>query len=159
MSVASFVDVLGSGEIVSDTSRARLFGHLDELTATSRLVVDRPAGSRHPRVPEAVYPVDYGYLEGTVAADGDGVDVFRGSAVGAGVVGFLVTVDPGKRDVEVKILIDCTAGEIERVQRLLDDVLEIGGLLVRRNLETVAGSDGLTAGEKPGAQTRQQRGR
>ncbi|WP_322755272.1 hypothetical protein [Frankia sp. Cas3] len=46
-------------------------------------------------MPEAVYPVDYGYLGGTVAADGDGVDVFCGSAVGAGVVGFLVRADPG----------------------------------------------------------------
>ncbi|WP_202797637.1 inorganic pyrophosphatase [Candidatus Protofrankia datiscae] len=158
-SVASLVDVLDSAEIMSDTFRARLFGNLDELTTTSRLVVDRPAGSRHPRVPQAVYPVDYGYLEGTVAADGAGVDVFRGSAVGAGVVGFFVTANPGKRDVEVKVLIDCTADEIERVRRLLDDLLGIGGLLVRRNLETATGSDGPTAGEKLGAQTWQQRGR
>ncbi|WP_322780500.1 hypothetical protein [Frankia sp. Cas4] len=82
-----------------------------------------------------------------MAADGDGVDVFRGSAVGAGVVGFLVTADPGKCDVKVKVLIDCTAKEIDRVRRLLDDVLGIGGLLVRRNLETATGSDGPTAGE------------
>jgi inorganic pyrophosphatase len=90
------------------------------LAATSRLVVHRPAGSRHPRVPEAVYPIDYGYLEGAVAADGDGdgdgVGVFRGSAVGAGVVGFFVTADPGTCDVEVKVLIDCTGGEIDRVR-------------------------------------------
>ena len=65
-----------------------------------------------------------------------------GSTVGAGVVGFLVTADPGKRDVEVKVLIDCTAEEIERVRRLLDDVLGTGGLLVRRNPETATGSDG-----------------
>jgi len=140
-------------------SRARLFSNLDELVATSRLVVDRPVGSRHPRVGEAVYPVDYGYLEGTVAADGDGVDVFRGSAVGAGVVGFFVTADPGKRDVEVEVLIDCAAEEIERVRRLLDDVLGIGGLLVRRNLGAASGPDGPTAGEKPGAQAWQQQGR
>jgi inorganic pyrophosphatase len=128
-----------SVEIMSDTSRVRLFGNLDGLVATCRLVVDRPAGSRHPRVPQAVYPVDYGYLEGTVAADGGGVDVFRGSAAGAGVVGLFVTADRGKRDVEVKILVDCTVGEIERVRRLLDDVLGIGGLFVPRHGETTAG--------------------
>ncbi|WP_261569435.1 hypothetical protein [Frankia gtarii] len=50
------------------------------------------------------------------------MDVFRGSAVGASVVGFFVTADPGKRDVEVKVLIDCTVDEIERVRRLLDDL-------------------------------------
>ncbi|CAI7973876.1 hypothetical protein FRAHR75_1180005 [Frankia sp. Hr75.2] len=46
------------------------------------------------------------------------------------------TVDPGKRDVEIKVLIDCAADEIERVRRLLDDVLGIGGLLVPRYVET-----------------------
>ncbi|SBW26022.1 hypothetical protein FDG2_4755 [Candidatus Protofrankia californiensis] len=64
------------------------------------------------------------------------MDVFRGSATGAGVAGVFVTADPGKRDVEVKILIDCTADEIERVRILLHDVLEIGGLLVPRSAET-----------------------
>ena len=85
-----------------------------------------------------MYPVDYGYLEGTVAADGGGVDVFRGSAAGVGVVGFFVTADRGKRDVEVKVLVDCTVGEIECVRRLLDDVLGIGGLFVPRHGETSA---------------------
>lgn len=51
-----------------------------------------------------------------MAADGGGVDVFRGCAGGAGMVGFFVTAGPGKRDVEVKVLIDCTADEIERVR-------------------------------------------
>ncbi len=41
-----------------------------------------------------------------------------------------------RRDVEVKVLIDCTADETERVRRLLDDVLGIGGLFVRRCVET-----------------------
>jgi len=56
MSMVSLVDVPDSVEIMVDASRARLFGTLDELAAISRLVVDRPASSRHPRVPEAVYP-------------------------------------------------------------------------------------------------------
>ncbi|KLL09824.1 MULTISPECIES: inorganic pyrophosphatase [Protofrankia] len=120
---------------MSEAPCTRFFGNLDGLAATSRLV-DRPAGSRYPRVPQAVYPVDYSYPESTVAADGDGVDVFRGSAAGAGVVGVFVTADPGKRDVEVKILIDCIADEIERVRILLDDILEIGGRLVPRSAET-----------------------
>ncbi len=37
--------------------------------------------------------------------------------------------------------------------RLLDEVLGIGGLLVRRNLEIATGPDGPVAGENPGAQT------
>ncbi|MFF5584718.1 inorganic pyrophosphatase [Streptomyces hygroscopicus] len=110
----------------------RFFTNLDRICASARLVVDRPKDSRHPRAPQAVYPVDYGYLDGTTGGDGEGVDVFRGSAEGAGVVGVFLTADPNKRDVEVKVLLDCTGDEIERVRHLLDDVLEIGGLLVLR---------------------------
>jgi inorganic pyrophosphatase len=63
----------------------------------------------------AVYPLDYGYLEGTVAGDGDGIDVWIGSIRPAAVTGVVCTVDSEKRDAEVKVLIGCTreeAGEI-----------------------------------------------
>lgn len=60
------------------------------------------------------------------------MDVFHGSAEGLGVVGVFVTADPEKRDVEVKVLTDCTTDEIEQIRHLLNDVLEIGGLLVPR---------------------------
>jgi inorganic pyrophosphatase len=110
----------------------RFFANLQELAAASPLVVDRPKGSVHPRVPQAVYPVDYGYLDGTVGGDGAGVDVFRGSAAGAGVTGVFLTADPLKRDVEIKVLIDCTPEEVGQVRRLLDEVLEVGGLFVPR---------------------------
>lgn len=113
-------------------SKGRFFQNLDTLSATSTFVVDRPRGTRHPRVPQAVYPVDYGYLDGTASGDGEGVDVFHGSAEGLGVVGVFVTADPEKRDVEVKVLTDCTTDEIEQIRHLLNDVLEIGGLLVPR---------------------------
>lgn len=48
---------------------------LDELLERSEIVVDRPRGSRHPRFPEIVYALDYGYLAGTTSTDGEGVDV------------------------------------------------------------------------------------
>jgi inorganic pyrophosphatase len=35
---------------------------LDDLVAHSRLCIDRPRGSPHPRYPAFVYPLDYGYL-------------------------------------------------------------------------------------------------
>ncbi|GAA3434175.1 inorganic pyrophosphatase [Kutzneria kofuensis] len=108
------------------------FANLDALVAGTTVTVDRPKDSVHPRVPQAVYPVDYGYLDGTTGGDGHAIDVFRGSATGSGVVGVFVTADPVKRDAEVKVLIDCTPAEIEQIRRLLDDVLEIGGLLVSR---------------------------
>ncbi len=50
-----------------------------ELAKSGALVVDRPKGSAHPRYPEMIYPLDYGYLENTSAADGGGLDVWIGS--------------------------------------------------------------------------------
>ena len=38
--------------------------------------VDRPIGSRHPRYPDMVYPINYGYVEGVFAADGAEQDVY-----------------------------------------------------------------------------------
>ena len=42
---------------------------LDQLLARSALVIDRPKDSSHPRFPEMVYPLDYGYLENTASMD------------------------------------------------------------------------------------------
>ncbi len=84
---------------------------LDELVSTSRLVVDRPAGSAHPRYPDITYPLDYGYLAGTTAADGCGIDLWLGSLPDHRVTGVICTVDLHKRDAEIKILLGCTPDE------------------------------------------------
>lgn len=84
---------------------------LDELVQASEIVIDRPRGSEHPRYPDVVYPLDYGYLAGTTAADGGGIDVWVGSASRQGVTGIISTVDLYKRDAETKILLDCTPDE------------------------------------------------
>ncbi len=41
-----------------------------------RGVIDRPAGSRHPQYPDMVYPVNYGYIPGCPAGDGEDQDVY-----------------------------------------------------------------------------------
>ncbi|MEE8291374.1 MAG: hypothetical protein V3R80_07845 [Candidatus Tectomicrobia bacterium] len=53
--------------------------HLETLIQSSELVIDRPKGSRHPRDASVMYPLDYGYLQGTSGGDGQEVDVWRGS--------------------------------------------------------------------------------
>ena len=40
------------------------------------VTVDRPLGSYHPEYPDLYYPVNYGFIEGTVAADGEEEDVY-----------------------------------------------------------------------------------
>ena len=111
---------------------ADLFATLDTLIESSSIVIDRPRGSTHPTHSDVVYPVDYGYLEGTSAGDGDGIDVFRGTAAGAGVVGVTVSVDLGKRDAEVKVLLDCSPADIDAIRALVVDRVDVGAIVLLR---------------------------
>ena len=52
---------------------------LDRLVACSAIRIDRLKGSAHPRFPDTVYPLDYGYLSGTRGGDGGEVDVWVGT--------------------------------------------------------------------------------
>jgi inorganic pyrophosphatase len=97
------------------STNSEFWAALEKLAAECPLVIDRPRGSHHPRYHKIVYPLDYGYLEGTSAMDGGGIDVWRGTLKNAGIVGVICTVDLLKKDSEIKILIGCTAGEIETV--------------------------------------------
>jgi inorganic pyrophosphatase len=107
------------------------FGRLDVLVRDTSYRIERPRGTEHPRLPGVIYPVDYGHLAGTTGGDGAGVDVFRGTAT-TGVVAVALTADLVKRDVEVKILVDCTAEEIAAVENFLGRILGIGGVIVPR---------------------------
>lgn len=38
--------------------------------------IDRPIGSRHPKHKDIIYPINYGYIEGIIAPDGEEQDVY-----------------------------------------------------------------------------------
>ena len=38
--------------------------------------IDRPLGSAHPNYPDMIYPINYGYVEGLLAEDGEEQDVY-----------------------------------------------------------------------------------
>ena len=105
---------------------------LDQLTASSRLVIDRPRGTAHPRYPDMIYPLDYGYLADTTAMDGGGIDVWAGSDPARGLDAVMVTVDLMKRDSESKLLIGCTEEEKQLVWRLHNASESMNGMLIRR---------------------------
>lgn len=88
----------------------------DRLLAESEIVIDRPAGRPHPRIPELVYPLDYGYVVGTSAMDGEGIDVWIGSTGARDLVALACTFDAGKRDAEVKLLLGCTERDVELIE-------------------------------------------
>ena len=113
-------------------SRAEFWQTLDKLVAENPLVIDRPAGSAHPRYPHLIYPLDYGYLQGTTAMDGDGIDVWLGTDAAKRLAGVLCFVDMVKRDSEIKLLIGCTEEETQRVYKLHNETEFAKAILILR---------------------------
>jgi inorganic pyrophosphatase len=109
----------------------RFWRRLDALVAAAEIVIDRPAGSAHPRYPDVIYPLEYGYLRGTTAADGDGVDVWVGSLAAQRVTGVVCTVDQLKREVELKLLLGCTPAEMETALAVHNNAGQSGYLVPR----------------------------
>lgn len=106
---------------------------LDELLERSEIVIDRPRGSRHPRFPEIVYALDYGYLDGTTSADGEGVDVWLGSDAARRLDAVICTVDLDKRDAEMKLMVGCTAEDRDYIERFYNSWPDMGGMIVLRD--------------------------
>ena len=110
---------------------------LEHLVATSNLIIDRPKGSPHPRHVSFRYPMDYGYLQGTKSADGDGIDVWIGSLkcqspAAQTVSGIIATADSEKRDAEFKLLLNCTPAEAQIALAAHNEGLQTG-ILVKRS--------------------------
>ena len=43
---------------------------------TVKVTVDRPLGSRHPKHEDIIYPINYGFVEGVIAPDGEEQDAY-----------------------------------------------------------------------------------
>ena len=111
----------------------RFWQALDQLVADSRLVIDRPRGTLHPRYPDFIYPLDYGYLDGTTAADGGGIDVWVGSQHDRSLTAIVCTVDLIKRDTEIKLLLGCTREEAQIILATHDTGVQAATLIERGN--------------------------
>ena len=104
---------------------------LDVLVKGSEIVIDRPRGTAHPKYPDFVYKVDYGYLKDTSSMDGAGIDVWVGSG-GKQVDAVICIVDLMKRDSEIKILIGCTEEEKQLVYEAHNETQYMKGIMIRR---------------------------
>jgi len=85
---------------------------LDRLIQISEVIIDRPKGSAHPRYPNTIYPLDYGYLKNSGSGDGRELDVWVGSAPDKGIDEILCTIDLSKKDIELKILLNWSEAEV-----------------------------------------------
>ena len=87
---------------------------LDRLFDKYDIEIDRPKGSMHPKYSDYIYPLDYGFLKGTVS-----------SAI-------ISSVDFIKGDSEIKILYACTDDEIEMIYKDHNRSDGMKGILTRR---------------------------
>lgn len=104
---------------------------LDSLVDNSKIVIDRPKGTAHPKYPDFIYKVDYGYLKNTSSMDGAGIDVWIGSGEKK-IDAIMCIVDLMKRDSEIKILIGCTEEEKQIVYQTHNETEYMKGILIRR---------------------------
>lgn len=119
-----------------ELSNPQFWSLLDRLVAGSKIIIDRPAGARHPRYPHMVYPLDYGYLDGTTAGDGSGIDIWVGSLPERSICGILCTADILKKDVEIKILAGCTEAEVKSILDFLNDSEYLKCMVVWRHAQS-----------------------
>lgn len=116
---------------------------VDKLTGKVKL--DRPLYSAQ------IYPAEYGYIENTLAKDGDPIDIlvftsfptFPGCYVKARIIGMLEMIDSGEEDVKliavchrdprfkhVKTLEDLTPHWLVEVKKFFDTYKDLQGKVV-----------------------------
>ena len=69
--VAEFIDSEGNHIEITATYKLN-----DIIGRTVTVTVDRPLGSCHPKYTDMVYPVNYGYIDGIIAPDGEEQDAY-----------------------------------------------------------------------------------
>ncbi len=104
----------------------------EQLILTEGILLDRPRHTPHPRYPEIVYPMDYGFVCNTTSSDNAEVDVFVGTG-DERLVGMIVTDDYRQGDQEIKLLWCCLPSEIYMAYGFINfDRSKLKGRLILR---------------------------
>ena len=114
-----------------DFMNSEFWNAIDELVKNTEIVIDRPKGTAHPRHPDFIYKVDYGYLKETTSMDGAGIDVWVGTG-DKKVDAIMCIVDLMKKDSEIKILIGCTEEEKQIIYQTHNETKYMKGILIQR---------------------------
>ncbi len=99
---------------------------------TVTVMIDRPLGSTHPNHPDILYPVNYGYISGLMAPDGEEQDAYI-LGIDVPVVAFtgqVIAVIHRKNDVEDKWVVapggkDFSTDEIRRLTHFQERYFDI----------------------------------
>lgn len=89
-----------------------------------RGTIDRPLGSAHPKYPELIYPINYGYVDGLFAGDGEEQDayVFGTDSPISAFTGKIIGVIHRLNDCEDKWIVSLSGDPVdpETIRRLTD---------------------------------------
>ena len=61
---------------LENRQRDAITNYIDILGRTVRIKIDRPIGSVHPKHPNLIYPINYGFVENLMGGDGEEQDVY-----------------------------------------------------------------------------------
>lgn len=117
--------------MMMDAGNVGFWNAIDALVEKSKIVIDRPKGTAHPKYPNFIYKLDYGYLKDTASMDGAGIDIWVGSN-GRKVDAVMCIVDLMKRDSEIKLLMGCTEEEKAIVYKTHNETEFMKGIIIRR---------------------------
>ncbi len=92
---------------------------IDTLYFSSKMIITREKGSKHPFYPNLIYPVDYGHLEDTYPEE-TGIEAFKGSLKTNHVDEMVICADILKKDLEVKLIVGCTEEEERKILHFLN---------------------------------------
>ena len=113
----------GKHEFITRTLRTALVKYY--LGKTVTVEIDRPIGTPHPKHPEIIYPINYGYIPNVFGGDGEELDVYilgiderieEGNRTTVKIIGIVYR----KNDVEDKLVacpegMEYTPEEIEKI--------------------------------------------
>lgn len=116
-------------------NNALFWQKLDTLFLASKVIIDRPKGSKHPEYNQMIYPVDYGYLQDTFSMDHEGIDVFVGSQKSESIDIIILAADILKKDVEIKVLLGCNEEEELQILYFLNSSAFQKTIIIRRKDE------------------------
>jgi inorganic pyrophosphatase len=106
---------------------------LEKLLFTNGITIDRPKGTKHPKYPDFVYVVDYGFINNTRSMDNNDIDVFVGEGDSNFINGIFCTIDMLKNDSEIKVVLGCSKAEIEVISEFLNNSQYMKALYIERS--------------------------